>query len=86
MIEELARQHTDTAIGTLVEICGNKDVPPAARVAAAGILLDRGWGKPRQPVENSGELTHKYVIRAPSPVEDAQRWIERYAPKDAEPV
>jgi len=22
--------------------------PPAARVSAAGILLDRGWGKPTQ--------------------------------------
>lgn len=29
--------------------------PPAARVKAAETLLDRGWGKPRQSVEVSGD-------------------------------
>jgi len=27
------------------------DAPPAARVAAANSLLDRGWGKPAQTVD-----------------------------------
>jgi hypothetical protein len=44
-VRELARQHTELAIFTLIEVCerGDKD---AARVAAAQALLDRGWGKP----------------------------------------
>jgi hypothetical protein len=28
----------------------NEGVPPAVQVQAAAILLDRGWGKPTQPV------------------------------------
>ena len=36
------------AIRTLRGICAAKDAPPAARVAAAVALLDRGWGKPAQ--------------------------------------
>jgi hypothetical protein len=40
-IEALARQHTDTAIATLAEVCGNRGAAPAARVAAATALLDR---------------------------------------------
>src|SRR5215469_2110911 len=46
-IRELARQHTDAAVNTLVEIAerGKND---SARVAAATALLDRGWGKATQ--------------------------------------
>lgn len=51
VIRDLAKKHTDTAILTLVEICKNKKAPPAARVAASTAILDRGWGKPAQPLE-----------------------------------
>ncbi|MGO9332298.1 MAG: hypothetical protein ACLQJ0_29885 [Steroidobacteraceae bacterium] len=34
------------AIGTLVAITKNAKSPPAARVAAANALLDRGYGRP----------------------------------------
>jgi hypothetical protein len=37
------------AIRVLKGIAQQKGAPPAARVAACGILLDRGWGKPEQP-------------------------------------
>ena len=49
-VRELARQHTETAINVLVEICehGQSEV---ARIAAAVALLDRGWGKPTIAVE-----------------------------------
>lgn len=50
-VRELARQHTTAAIAALVEVCTNRKAPPSARVAAAGTLLDRGWGKPLQPVD-----------------------------------
>lgn len=40
-----------------------KDATPAARVSAANAILDRGWGKATQPVENCGddplELVHR---------------------------
>jgi len=44
----LAREHTDLAITTLVDIAKQTKAAPAARVAAASALLDRGWGKPAQ--------------------------------------
>jgi hypothetical protein len=81
-IELLAREYTEAALSTLVEICFNEKTPPAARVSAASVLLDRGWGKARQPVEHSGELTHRYVVRMPTPVESAEEWIRTHAPKE----
>src|SRR5215469_6312573 len=44
-LRELARQHTEDALATLVEICRNGE-NEGARIAAANALLDRGWGKP----------------------------------------
>jgi len=32
------------------------EAPPAARVSAASALLDRGWGKPTQPVAGDDEF------------------------------
>jgi hypothetical protein len=40
----------------------NKDATPAARVAAANAILDRGWGKAIQAIESGDrplELIHR---------------------------
>jgi hypothetical protein len=62
-IRSLARSHTRTAIRVLVGIMRCKDATPAARVSAANAILDRGWGKATQPVENGSdgpiELFHR---------------------------
>ena len=50
-VRELARQHTDKAIATLADIMEDAKQPPAARVAAASALLDRGYGKAPQSME-----------------------------------
>lgn len=49
-VRELARQHTESAIRTLAQICehGEKE---QARVAAAEALLNRAWGRPEQAVQ-----------------------------------
>lgn len=47
-IKSLARAHTESAINVLAGIMNQDLAPPAARVAAATALLDRGWGKPTQ--------------------------------------
>src|SRR3954447_2268553 len=47
-IRELARQHTETALATLVEICQSGE-NESARVAAANAILDRGWGEAAAP-------------------------------------
>jgi hypothetical protein len=54
-LRELAREHTDTALGTLVRICKMSD-SDTARVAAASALLDRGYGKPGQ--QTNLDITH----------------------------
>ena len=60
-IRTLARAHTTTAISTLAEVMRSKKAPPAARVAAASVLLDRGYGKPMQPLKHSGTVKHDVV-------------------------
>jgi len=44
-IRSMARSHTATAIKTLVGIMTCTEATPAARLAAANSILDRGWGK-----------------------------------------
>ena len=56
-IKSLARQHTDAALKTLAGVMNSTEAPPAARVAAANSLLDRGWGK----AESKSEITMRKV-------------------------
>ena len=49
-IQALARDNTTEAINTLTAIMGDIAAPPAARVAAANSILDRGYGRPTQTV------------------------------------
>lgn len=52
-LRSLARGHTELCIKVLAGIVSQEAVPPAARVSAASILLDRGWG--RAPQSHDGE-------------------------------
>ena len=45
-----AKAHTSDALETLANVCSSSKYSPAARVAAATALLDRGWGKPSQEI------------------------------------
>jgi hypothetical protein len=62
-LRSLARSHTRTALSVLVGLMRSADVAPAARISAAIAILDRGWGKPTQPLGNGEagalELIHK---------------------------
>lgn len=51
-VKRLAREYTQDAIATLAEIMKDTDQSGPARVSAATALLDRGYGKPVQQVEN----------------------------------
>ena len=48
---------------SLAAIMRQADAPPAARVQAIGILLDRGWGKAVQPVAGEDGQPLTIVIR-----------------------
>jgi hypothetical protein len=52
-VQELAREKSPEAINTLSNIMRDAKAPPAARVAAANALLDRGYGKPTQPISQT---------------------------------
>jgi hypothetical protein len=52
-LSELARQHTETALKTLVKIATTGQ-SEAARISAATALLDRGYGRPPQAVQHEG--------------------------------
>ncbi len=57
-----AAKFGDEAIDRLVEIIRDAEAPHSAIVAAVKELLDRGYGKPKQEVEVSGEVA--YVDKA----------------------
>jgi hypothetical protein len=44
-----------------------KDATPAARVSAANAILDRGWGKATQPLENGGDGPLEMIIESSGP-------------------
>lgn len=52
-LAELAREHTQTALDTLVRVA-SKSESDAAAVSAANAILDRGYGKPIQQTELTG--------------------------------
>lgn len=54
-IRSLARTHTETCIRVLAGIVRSTKAADSARVGAAEALLNRGWGKPTQPLSGDGE-------------------------------
>lgn len=76
-IRSLARSHTESAINTLAGISSNGK-SEAARVSASIALLERGWGKPAQPVEGTEDgppiqhIAKIELIGVQSATEDSQ--------------
>lgn len=50
-VKDAARAHTADMLAVLVDVAMDVGAPPAARVAAANAVLDRGHGKPVTNVE-----------------------------------
>ena len=70
-VAEMAKEHAEAALKTLVSVANNLKAPSAARVSAASAILDRAYGKPRQSVEvdasTIGALTVTYVTAPAGP-------------------
>jgi hypothetical protein len=62
-LRSLARGHTEQCIKVLAGMLTQEAVPAAARVSAACILLDRGWGKPPQSHVGQDDGAIKVTIR-----------------------
>jgi hypothetical protein len=60
-LADIAKEHAEAALQTLVDIHKDSDMPASARAAAAVAILDRAYGKPAQtiapPPGTSGTLT-----------------------------
>jgi hypothetical protein len=63
-LRSLARGHTELCIKVLAGIVSQEAVPAAARVSAAGILLDRGWGKAPQALSGEDGGSIQVIIRS----------------------
>jgi hypothetical protein len=73
-IRELARQHTAEALAALVWVA-TKSASDSARVTAAVALLDRGYGRPAQPLAN--DLSHP-ITNVESAEERAARLLREF--------
>jgi len=49
-VQALAREISEEAISALRDIVRDKKAPPAARCVAANSILDRGYGRPSQTI------------------------------------
>jgi len=61
-VASLARRHAEAAIAALIEVVGDRSAPPAARISAAGALLNWGFGK-SSAGEESSDGPAELVIR-----------------------
>lgn len=68
-IRSLARSYTEMAIQSLAGIAQNGE-SESARVAAINALLDRGWGKPAQPISGDDENPLKIIQRIETVIVD----------------
>ena len=48
---DVARERSPAALDKIFAIMNDETVPPAVQLVAAGMILDRGYGKPRQMIE-----------------------------------
>jgi hypothetical protein len=62
-VRSLARSHTRTAINALLGVLRSKDATHAARVSAATAILDRGWGRPAQALQNGDDRALELIHR-----------------------
>ncbi len=61
LVASLAREHTEAAIKTLVNLMLTAE-ENAVKKAAADSLLDRGWGKPAQAIHEMADKDAKQIF------------------------
>lgn len=78
-IAEIARDHSGDAIKTLATIAKNEKESAAARVSAANSILDRAWGKAKQPIVGGDDgdapirTEHQEIVKVEGLNEDQLR-------------
>ena len=59
-LQALARSHAIEAFETILRISRMEEDEPDLALKAAAIILERGYGKPIQPIEGGGD-THYHI-------------------------
>lgn len=72
----LARECAPEAISTLKAIMLDAKAPPAARISAAQALLDRGYGRPTQAVDVSGEVAFDFSRLSDNELDEYERLLQ----------
>lgn len=65
-IAEMAKERGHEALDVLFDVATDDEQPAAARVSAANAILDRGYGKPAQTIDNTssdGTMTPQAITR-----------------------
>jgi hypothetical protein len=75
---DLARERSPAALDKIFAIMNDETVPPAVQLAAAGMILDRAYGKPRQMIETGDAgATLEEMLKAIWYSRDAEQTQER---------
>jgi hypothetical protein len=72
-LQALARENTNLAMQTLLDVMQDKDAPHAARISAANSLLDRGYGKATNAI--AFEDNTDYATKPMSDIEITRRIV-----------
>jgi hypothetical protein len=80
----LAKDLTPKAMKALEDVLDSESAPPAAKVAAANSVLDRGWGKPAQAVtaEINKMVTIEDMVLASYRHDERQAQAQKQAEED----
>ena len=84
-IASLARLYTRTAIKTLAGIMMEPNSPPMARIAAAKVLLNRGWGKPKE-MHHSEVDDNKTLLKVVNEIVHVHETREQIELRDQTPL
>jgi hypothetical protein len=75
---DVARERSPAALDKIFAIMNDETVPPAVQLVAAGMILDRGYGKPRQMIETGDRgRTLEEILKAIWYARDAEQTQER---------
>jgi len=75
-VKAAAREHTQDALDTLKAVMSDAKAPPAARVSAATVMLDRGWGRAKETVDANVGVTLEALLLARLPPRKARHGIQ----------
>jgi hypothetical protein len=82
-IRTLARAHCPDAIATLAKLMNDPNVTPTARIFAATVLLEKGYGRALVQTADRSEGANIFVIGVPVKANTSQEWADSLVTVDS---